>query len=107
MLRSGLTHADEDMKLRALREQQVEAARGIESVRQALAEDGALLSPEEAVAIEELLVNTDRAARGEEPEAVRVAVEALNRGTELFAARRMDRTIRAALSGRTLEDIKV
>ncbi|WP_417066716.1 Fe-S protein assembly chaperone HscA [Niveibacterium terrae] len=107
MLRAGFEHADEDMKLRALREEQVEASRMIESVNQALAEDRALLSRQELAAIETALARLAEAGEGSELDAIRSAVADVNKITETFAARRMDKTIRAALSGRTLEDIKV
>ena len=107
MLRAGFEHADEDMKLRALREEQVEASRMIESVNQALAEDRALLSADELGAIETALSRLAEAAQGCELDAIHSAIADVNKITETFAARRMDKTIRAALSGRTLEDIKV
>jgi molecular chaperone HscA len=107
MLRAGFEHADEDMKLRALREEQVEASRMIESVNQALAEDGALLSADELEAIETALSRLAEATQRGEHDAIHSAIADVNKITETFAARRMDKTIRAALSGRTLEDIKV
>ena len=38
-------------------------------------------------------------------QAIKEAVEALARGTEEFAARRMDRSVRSALAGRRLDEI--
>jgi molecular chaperone HscA len=38
-------------------------------------------------------------------EAIRAALGALSRGTEAFAARRMDRAIAQALTGRRLDDM--
>ena len=107
MLRAGFEHADEDMKLRALREEQVEASRMIESVNQALAEDRTLLSADELEAIEAALSRLAEATQRGELDAIHSAIADVNKITETFAARRMDKTIRAALSGRTLEDIKV
>ena len=37
--------------------------------------------------------------------ALKLAIDRLARGTEEFAARRMDRSIRAALSGRRVDDV--
>jgi molecular chaperone HscA len=37
--------------------------------------------------------------------AIKAAVEQVNRETETFAARRMDRSIRSAFTGRTLDSI--
>jgi pimeloyl-ACP methyl ester carboxylesterase len=39
------------------------------------------------------------------PAAIKRAIEALAHGTDEFAARRMDRSIRAALSGRRVDDV--
>jgi molecular chaperone HscA len=44
-------------------------------------------------------------AQGEDHEAIKAAVTALANGTEEFAARRMDRSVRAALSGKKLDEV--
>jgi molecular chaperone HscA len=48
---------------------------------------------------------TTEIAAGDELEAIRDAVKALSAVTDDFAARRMDRSIRAALMGRSLKDL--
>jgi molecular chaperone HscA len=48
---------------------------------------------------------TIEAASGDDVEAIRNAIKALSSVTDDFAARRMDRSIRAALTGRSLEDL--
>jgi molecular chaperone HscA len=104
MLQESIGAAEEDMLARALREQQVEAQRLVEATRAALAADGDLLQDEERAAIEALLSATVAAA-GEDTATIKAAVERLAHGTEEFAARRMDRNIRAALAGRRVDDI--
>ena len=42
---------------------------------------------------------------GDDPHAIDAAVEALAKGTEGFAAARMNRGIRRALTGRRVEDV--
>jgi molecular chaperone HscA len=44
-------------------------------------------------------------ARGEDAHAIDAAIEALAKGTEGFAAERMNRGIRQALAGRSVEDV--
>ncbi len=44
-------------------------------------------------------------AQGGDHQAIKEAVEALAHGTEEFAARRMDRSVRSALAGRKLDEI--
>jgi molecular chaperone HscA len=51
------------------------------------------------------LADLESARKGTDPRALRRAIEAVNAGTEAFAARRMDRAIAGALSGRRVEEI--
>ena len=90
---------------RALREQQVEAQRLIEATRAALASDGDLLEAGEREAIERLLADVSLTMATDELESIRRATEALVAGTDDFAARRMDRSIRAALAGRSVAEL--
>jgi len=105
MLQESFGSADEDMRARALREQQVEAQRLLEATVAALAADGDLLSLDERNAIERLVADSSVHLQGTDIAAIRAATEALVAGTDDFAARRMDRSIRAALAGRTIEEL--
>ena len=107
MLQDSLGAAETDMKARALREQLVETQRVVEATRSALAADGDLLDEGERAAVEAAIAHAEAAARGEDPEAVRRAVEALARATEEFAARRMNRSIRAALAGQRVDALEL
>ncbi|MDR1463611.1 MAG: Fe-S protein assembly chaperone HscA [Azoarcus sp.] len=106
MLRAGLERAGDDLAARALREQQIEAGRLLEASTQALAADGELLDAPERAAIDAaiarlrgLIDNSDNA------QALASGIAALARATEEFAARRMDRSIRAALAGHRIEEL--
>ncbi len=105
MLQESFGSADEDMRARALREQQVEAQRLLEATVAALAADGDLLSLDERNAIERLVADTGAHLQDTDIAAIRVATEALVAGTDDFAARRMDRSIRGALAGRAIEEL--
>lgn len=105
MLADGVSSADADAQLRMLREQQVEARQLLESTLAALEVDGDLLSDAERAAIDAQLEQTRRLIESDDVDAVRDSFEALSRATDEFAARRMDRSIRAALTGRTLDQI--
>ncbi len=105
MLKSSFAAAGDDMRMRALREQQVEADRLLEAMRAALAADGDLLPPPERAAIDELVERLAKARAGDDVGAIRGALDALSRGTDAFAARRMDRSIAQALTGRSLDDV--
>jgi molecular chaperone HscA len=105
MLRESFERAGDDVKVRALKEQQVEAEQIIAATRAALAVDADLLGAEEGAAIEALIAQLGITAHGVDHLAIKAAVEALNHATEAFAGRRMDRSVRSALAGRTLDEI--
>lgn len=105
MLQDSFASADIDMKLRALREEQVEAERIVLATESALENDGDLLSADERTAVADLIQATRLQALGDDHIAIRAAVDALARGTEEFAARRMDRSVRSALAGKKLDEV--
>ncbi|VFR70660.1 Chaperone protein HscA [plant metagenome] len=105
MLADSISQADADAQARMLREQQVDARQLVESVQAALAADGDLLSTEERARVDAALADAAGAQSLEDADAVRARVQALSDATDEFAARRMDRNIRAALSGRKLDEL--
>lgn len=105
MLQSSFASATQDRDARALREQQVEAERLLEATRAALVADGDLVSESERSVVDSLLQRTDECRVGGDADAIRHAIDALARGTELFASRRMDRAIAKALSGRRIDQL--
>jgi molecular chaperone HscA len=105
MLRSGYEHAADDMKARALREQLVDSQRLIEATQQALAEDAALLSSAERESIESAIASLAEASRSNDHRVVKTAADALSAATGEFAARRMDKAIRDALTGSRVDNL--
>jgi molecular chaperone HscA len=110
MLSESYKSADVDMVSRALREEQVEAERILLATQSALDGDAELLSAEERTEVDALMAKTREAlalsAAGEiDHTAIKLAVDALARGTEEFASRRMDRSVRSALAGKTLDQV--
>ena len=105
MLQEGFSHAGEDRDARALAEQRVDAQSLLASVRAALAQDGDLLATEERSALEASVAALDSARRGDEHRAIKSAIDALNHASGAFAARRMNRAIAAALSGRNVDEV--
>ncbi|HUJ01286.1 MAG TPA: Fe-S protein assembly chaperone HscA, partial [Usitatibacter sp.] len=73
--------------------------------RAALAQDGDLLATEERGALEASVAALDSARRGDEHRAIKSAIDALNHASGAFAARRMNRAIAAALSGRNVDEV--
>ena len=107
MLRSGFDHAQADRDARALAEQRVEAEGLVAALRAALAQDADLLAPDERGALDAGIASVDAARQGTDHRALKAAVEALNRLSEPFAARRMDRSVSRALAGRRLDEGQV
>ncbi len=108
MLKDSLAHASEDVAARKLREQQVEADRVLEALEAALAKDGeALLDEGERAAIEQAMESLRLARNGSDARAIERAIEELEQRTREFAARRMDASIKQALQGHAVEELKV
>jgi molecular chaperone HscA len=105
MLTESFTTAEADMVERSLRESRVEAERMLLATRAALKADGDLLSSADTEAIESLLAALQASRESTDHHAIDAAVEALAEGTEAFAAERMNRSIRVALSGRRVDQI--
>jgi molecular chaperone HscA len=105
MLQDSFQSADVDMKQRALREEQVEAQRILLATQSALDADGNLLSDEERTQVAALMDAVHQKAQSDDHIAIKAAVEALAHGTEEFAARRMDRSVRQALAGKKLDEV--
>ena len=105
MLQESFTSAEVDMQRRALREEQVEAERILLATASALAQDAGLLSADERADIERLMAVVRETSSGDSHLAINAAVADLARGTEDFAARRMDRSVRAALTGKKLDEV--
>src|SRR5207245_1654859 len=103
MLRDSFDHAREDVHLRALKEQQVEGGRMLEATEAALREDADLLSAEELAALRAELEALRKTLSCTDHRPIKSAVERVNRATEAFAGRRMDRSIKRALAGRKVE----
>lgn len=105
MLQDSFQSADADMRSRALREEQVDAERIVLATQSALDADSALLTEDEQAEVVRLMEAVRAQVRGEDQQAIKAAVDALAHGTEEFAARRMDRSVHAALTGKKLADI--
>ena len=114
MLQDSYSSAQIDMTLRALREEQVEAERIVLATQSALDGDAALLSDEERASIATLMDGVRAAIAASSDEtvlpatrqtALHAATDALAQGTEEFASRRMDQSVRSALAGKTLDEV--
>jgi molecular chaperone HscA len=106
MLKAGYEYASEDMLARKLAEARVEAEALLEGLRAAINVDGDLLSEGERTDLESGMGSLQSAAKSDQPERIRESTEQLGRSSEVFAARRMDRSIQKALQGVALSDLE-
>jgi len=105
MLRESFEHAADDAATRVLAEARVEADQLVEIVRNALAADGALLNDDERAGIEQAIGQLVARRDGDDAAAIRAGIDALNRASADFAARRMDRSVHRALAGKRVDTL--
>ena len=105
MLKDSMLHVRDDALRRALKESQTDAQRLIEAVRSAIDTDGELLSVEERSRIEHDVSNLQAALLGDNRRQIMLAMDDLEAETKDFAARRMDKSIRRAFSGRHINEL--
>lgn len=105
MIKDSMANAQDDLNARRLAEQKVEAARVLESLTSALEQDANLLTPDEESAIDNAVNILIEAVEGTDPTAIENAIKQLDKQSQGFAARRMDASIRQALSGQSVDEI--
>ncbi|MDF2155571.1 Fe-S protein assembly chaperone HscA [Vibrio sp. CAU 1672] len=106
MLRDSMTHAQEDMQARALAEQRVEADRVIEGLLAAMQADGdELLSEQEKQNLLAAIEGLIALRNGDNADAIEQGIKDTDKVSQEFASRRMDKSIRSALSGQSVDDI--
>ncbi|NVD05904.1 Fe-S protein assembly chaperone HscA [Vibrio sp. JPW-9-11-11] len=106
MLRDSMTHAKEDMQARALAEQRVEADRVIEGLIAAMQADGDdLLSEDERARLLKVIEALIELRNGDDADAIEQGIKDTDKASQDFASRRMDKSIRAALAGQSVNDI--
>lgn len=105
MLQDSFATAEQDMQARALAEARLEADRMLLAIGSALAADADLLSAGERATIQALTEAVVAAKSLTDAKAIEAATEALAKGTEAFAAMRMNRGIHKALAGKNIETV--
>ena len=106
MLQDSFTTAEADMQARALAEARLESDRMLIATQSALDADAALLSaPEQAEIAALMQALRDTTASSVDAKTIELATEALAKGTEAFAAERMNHSIAQALSGKRLDSL--
>jgi len=102
MLQESFTTAQQDMQARALAEARVDADRMLLATQSALNADADLLEAEEKSNIDRLMAAVASARADADAATIEAANQALAKGTENFAAQRMNRGIQKALAGKNI-----
>ena len=105
MLQDSFLTGQQDMQARALAEARLDADRMILAINSAVKVDANLLSSDEQVQVGKLIADVANARAFDDVISIEAATKELSKGTEVFAARRMNRGIRQALAGKNIEAI--
>ena len=105
MLRASQTNAAEDMQARQLREVKVEAESLLHGLAGALEADGDLLSDKERADLENEAGELVTALQSDNTDNIRAVTDQLGQASLTFAERRMDRSIKSALSGVAVSEL--
>jgi molecular chaperone HscA len=105
MLQASFSHALADRDARALAEQRVAAEALLQAIRAALQKDGDLLHADERAKLEAEMAKVTALETSPDHRELKTAIESLNRASDAFAARRMDRAVSGALAGRRLDEV--
>ncbi len=107
MLESSFQLADEDKENRALAEVKVEATQMQEMVERALQQDQNILDEPEIKKINKALDQLKKSLKNNDRNLIHEQIDQLNNATQYFAQLRMDRSIKNALTGRDIKDMKL
>jgi molecular chaperone HscA len=105
MLQDSFATAQQDMKARALAEARVDADRMLLATQSALNADADLLDADEKLNIDTLMAAVSGVRAHADAATIEAATQALAKGTENFAAQRMNRGIQKALAGKNISAV--
>ena len=107
MLQDSFATAQDDIAARALVEAKVDGDRLLMATASALAADGQLLNESQRADIDALMAQLREAVTRADASAagIEAATDALAKGTEAFAAERMNQNIQKALAGKSIQSL--
>ncbi|MFQ0991073.1 Fe-S protein assembly chaperone HscA [Gilliamella apicola] len=105
MIQDSINYAQQDKQVRMLAEQKVEAARVLESLQSALDKDADLLNEQQLNQILIAKHQLQAVSELDDSDAIKKHIKVVDNMTQEFAAKRMDRSIRQALTGHKVDDI--
>ncbi|MCZ6669361.1 MAG: Fe-S protein assembly chaperone HscA [Gammaproteobacteria bacterium] len=108
MLRESMDHAQDDVAARMLKEQQVEAKRVIEAIDAALIYDGDdLLSKTEISKIRQVRDQLEQDIEVACADRLKKLIKSMEQVSETYVARRMNTSVKAALAGKQIDEVKL
>ncbi|MCP4488909.1 MAG: Fe-S protein assembly chaperone HscA [Gammaproteobacteria bacterium] len=108
MLRASVEYAPDDVAARMLKEQQVEARRVIEAIDSALEADAdELLSASELGKINAVSKHLQSLLESTDTDAIKQAIKAVEKVSETYVARRMNASVKKALAGQQIDEVKL
>lgn len=105
MIKASMTNAKEDMQKRMLREQQIDAIRMVEALTLAMTESADILLAEEKQAIDAVITELKQASEGTDGQVIKDLIKKLDDTSQPFAARRMENSIKSALTGSSVDQV--
>ncbi len=105
MLTESIEHAEEDVSKRLLIEARTEAERVLRALEPAMSTDHDLLEPDERTRIVNGVAALKAAMSGDSHRPILAAMEELDAASHAFAQRRMDRAMKTAVAGKTVDDV--
>jgi len=107
MLKASIEHAEQDVHMRQLREEQVEAQRVIEALKAAMSADAEQLldEAEQQLLLGELQKLMD-VSQSSDIKQIKDAIKTLEKASEFYVERRMNSSIQQAMAGHNVDEFK-
>ncbi|MBF0272522.1 MAG: Fe-S protein assembly chaperone HscA [Magnetococcales bacterium] len=106
MLQEAMQHGEADMLARLFNEAKVEADRVLAAAGSALREDGDLLNDDELKQVKGAMLALWETTQGKSADAINDRIQKMDTQTRFFAQRRMDRSLKQAMTGRKVDDFE-
>ncbi|ATB32248.1 Fe-S protein assembly chaperone HscA [Melittangium boletus] len=104
MLLDSIDHAEEDIQVRQVREQRVEAERVLTEAERQLGQHASLLVEGERATIEAAMARVREQAQGKDSQAIKDAIHALDEGCKPFVERIMNQALTKVVAGHSVEE---
>ena len=107
MLEDSFNLANEDKESRALSEIKIEGSQLLEMIKNAINEDSDLLKEKELNLLQETLGKLKKSLESSDRNHIEELTKQLNENSQSFAAKRMDRSIHKALTGKSINSLEL